>query len=1471
MRTRKSRTAHLAAALAACIMAAAPAAWATDQYWTNAAGGTFQTAANWNYGAGPVPGAGDAAVFDLSKTYVVTFNAGVGNQALTVSSGGNVYFQSNGGPWTYSLTTGGTQQASVLGGSTLYMGNGGNALNLTAYTVSVQGGSLLHARQGSDVIATQLHVGTAPEVGTSTFLLDGAGCNLTVAYDTYVGWSAARGDLTLRNGASGTLDYLYLADDGANAVGNLTVQSDADLNVSFIWAATGGESGQQATITVTGAGSSVTQLAASTLTLGAAAYSDALLNIVSGGAFTTGTGLMTVNKTGQVNIGAGGTLNAKGNIIVEGAFNRSDTGAFNWDAGWTMDVQNGGRVSITGGFWLPSGATVNINGTGSELKTLGYAGYMGIVNGSQVNVTDGGRLAVDMYLDIGISGNGTLVADGPTSTVSSGAATISWWGRAGSRAFVTFCNGAQGSFGILEVAADATPGTSGTVTVESGADLTVNGVWIGAQGGGSNAAVTVTGPGSSVTHRPGFSLLIGHESSGSAWLAVNDGASYTVDAGSTFLRKTGAISIDGGTVNLGTLVAEGGRIYLYRGQVNMKGNLTLGQGGPFAYDLTLNPGQILNVSGDVNLDSFSTLAINGGRLTTNGLNVSPGTFRFTGGLLNVGADMAGTFDVSTLGSPFTVGPGCYFIASNTAMLPGGQRLVADGGRFQPFILDNYGSIFLNAGGELNIPTTSTNQSPGTIFVGGASTIYLGGAMTNDGELIMEYPAALVYGPGALTNNGVIRGEGRIANPVTNAAAGEIWAEEDSRLTFDGVFAPNAGELILQGGTLEFAQPLTNAAAGFIAGRGTLAADAGISNDGAMAFSGGFSDVHGDLANNGPGKILVSGGATATFYDDVQNNASGPAGGYFRVSPGCAAVFLGSFSGSGVSGGGTVYMEGDMRPGSSPAAVNFGGDLVFGSAASLEIEIGGTTPGAGHDQVNVAGRATLDGAMNVVLIYPPYRPSHNDTFTVMTFASRTGTFDAITGLDLGGRLTLAPAYSATDLVLTAVQGGPGEWRYDQSGNASVPANWTGGLPNGAGDAATFGAVITQVRIVSVDAPTTVGALNFQSPNNYIVAGPQTLTLRNTGGAHALVNVDASGGGGHDIAADVTLAAPLDVRVALGAAITFSGTISNAGDLAVAKSGAGTLILGGSNTYGGGTTVADGTLLVQNAAGSATGSGAVTVGAATLGGTGTIAGPVFLTGDSTLISTAALTINGALTVSGEANQIPSGTILTLADVFIDPGAILIVNGTLGGGTGTVYLRGTLMGKGTIGKALSIEEGGTISPGAPSTILTMSQILDAQAPRNFSFEIGAPSPDYAAPDNSINDVLRLTDDTLPFADAAGAAAACLTSDTVIDVYFLFIHPPQGQYKANFFAATDFTDAIREATFQYWRLDPRGSRLHNGNFFSPLDDALVDWSVAPEIADFGGEASGYITQFTVIPEPNTLALAAIGGLGFLLRRRRT
>ena len=135
----------------------------------------------------------------------------------------------------------------------------------------------------------------------------------------------------------------------------------------------------------------------------------------------------------------------------------------------------------------------------------------------------------------------------------------------------------------------------------------------------------------------------------------------------------------------------------------------------------------------------------------------------------------------------------------------------------------------------------------------------------------------------------------------------------------------------------------------------------------MAFSG-PTDIIGDLTNETDATISVSGPGPLTFFDDVTND------GEIRVNANAFAKFFGELAGSGtVTGPGTVNMEGDLLPGSSPGVNTFGGNLTFGPFATLNIEalatttdpVAGPFPGTDNDLITVADTLTLDGTLNVL--------------------------------------------------------------------------------------------------------------------------------------------------------------------------------------------------------------------------------------------------------------------------------------------------------------------------------------------------------------------------------------------------------------------------------------------------------------------------------------------------------------------------
>jgi len=169
----------------------------------------------------------------------------------------------------------------------------------------------------------------------------------------------------------------------------------------------------------------------------------------------------------------------------------------------------------------------------------------------------------------------------------------------------------------------------------------------------------------------------------------------------------------------------------------------------------------------------------------------------------------------------------------------------------------------------------------------------------------------------------------------------------------------------------------------------------------MAFSGN-TDILGDISNLDASSIIISGGATATFYDDVAHN-----GAEIRVSTGSQAVFFGAVSGSGAyTGTGTVFFEGDLLPGNSPSLISVEGDMTLGLLSTTTMELGGLLRGTEYDAFDIGGTLSLSGELNVVLFdlgSGLFAPSLGDSFDLFAADAITGNFDLLTLAVLGGNL------------------------------------------------------------------------------------------------------------------------------------------------------------------------------------------------------------------------------------------------------------------------------------------------------------------------------------------------------------------------------------------------------------------------------------------------------------------------------------
>ncbi|HMC10773.1 MAG TPA: dockerin type I repeat-containing protein, partial [Pirellulaceae bacterium] len=202
------------------------------------------------------------------------------------------------------------------------------------------------------------------------------------------------------------------------------------------------------------------------------------------------------------------------------------------------------------------------------------------------------------------------------------------------------------------------------------------------------------------------------------------------------------------------------------------------------------------------------------------------------------------------------------------------------------------------------------------------------------------------------------------------------------LIIDGTINTLNGIVDLQGGTVEWRGPLTVGVGGVISGRGSIntnsanpAAAAGLSNNGTLQLSAGFTDIFGPVASTSGSRIIVTGGGTTTFY----RNVSLAAGSNFQVSANSSAVFFGNVSGTGnFTGSGTKYFE----AGSSVlGSVEDAGSTVVQAPASVtasffrenSLTVTGhttltTSGGASHlNQLNIDPNGVLDLKNNSLVL------------------------------------------------------------------------------------------------------------------------------------------------------------------------------------------------------------------------------------------------------------------------------------------------------------------------------------------------------------------------------------------------------------------------------------------------------------------------------------------------------------------------
>jgi autotransporter-associated beta strand protein len=243
-------------------------------------------------------------------------------------------------------------------------------------------------------------------------------------------------------------------------------------------------------------------------------------------------------------------------------------------------------------------------------------------------------------------------------------------------------------------------------------------------------------------------------------------------------------------------------------------------------------------------------------------------------------------------------------------------------------------------------------------------------------------------------------------------------------------------------------------------------------------------------------------------------------------------------------------------------------------------------------------------------------------------------------------------------------------------------------------------------------------------------------------------------------------------------------------------------------------------------------------------------------------------GALSISkeGSGTWVLSGNNTYSGATTVTQGA-LVINGAVA--STSVVVDGSLQGSGVAASA-TFSGTGSIDPGNSPGILT-GAAADPTAGLDFNFEFGTANalPTWSNASASGSDVLRLTNGSAPF-------TAALDGTNTVTIYFnVGSLNLSDVFSGGFYTDknADFLGSISSGAFQYFLADVGGNTTYMGGNYTqytgPYTINVSTFQVAN--ADFAGGnvTGGYVSQFTVVPEPRA---ALLGGLGLLalLRRRR-
>ena len=935
-----------------------------DFVWLNS-GGDWSVAANWNPSL--VPGSNDNVTVNLSVT--LNTNADCGSLTLGVPSGnpalsGTGTLTLHGASSWGSGAMDGSGRTVIAPGATLTLTSASSAFWNMSSRVLENGGTILWTGAGTISLGVGVVITNRPgalfdarNAGTVSYAA-GAVCRFDNAGTFRKSFNP--GTNTFGSGVSfnnyGTVDLqtgtLVLGGGGVNN-GTISVPANTSLNLS------GGTFNSSSPSSLTGAGNFT----------------------VSGGAATLA-GLVNVSGT---NIVSAGTANFTGNTICTNNVLLISGGTANFDGTGTVSPA---VLNLSGGT-LAGGNVVSVlnvlNWTGG---TMSGTGRTLIAPGATFNLANANSVTLDTRTleNAGTAlwtGNGGLRAYGAVITNRLGAL----FEAQNNASFTYVFSGACRFDNAGTFRKDTSTGTTtfsslfsfnnyGTVDIQTGTLLCIDSFL-------NNGAVTLSA--GATNQLTGGGSANGSFTASATALVDWTGGTFTLNPGAQ-LNGAGLYRINGATLtcNQDIVVANLGLL-----------NGTLGGSGAVTVNSVVNwTTGTMNGTGRTIIAPGATLNINNpGSVSLSSRSLeNGGTALWTG---------AGSITLGS-GAVITNRSGALFNAQNAAALSYASGAVCrfdNAGTFRKdtsagtttfgfnVSLNNYGTVDLQTG-TLLCNDSFLNNGAVTLSAGATNQLASGGSANGS---FTASPTALVDWTGGTFT----------LNPAAQLNGAGLYYINGATLTCNqDIVVANLGLLngTLGGSGAVTVNSVMNWTAGTMNGTGRTiiapVAALNINNPGSVSLSSRSLENGGTALWTGAGSITLGSGAVITNRSGALFNAQNAAALSYASGAVCRFDNAGTFRKSFNLGTNTFgfnvslnnYGTVDVQTGILAA----NGGYTSAAGATLSSAIGGTSPGTGYGQLQVAGTVTLNGALSVLLTNG-YVPTTNDSFTVLTAGTRNGTF------------------------------------------------------------------------------------------------------------------------------------------------------------------------------------------------------------------------------------------------------------------------------------------------------------------------------------------------------------------------------------------------------------------------------------------------------------------------------------------------